>query len=297
MIQSIITTLSTLYAGISFISLSISGIVGIFIFNKLRKFSGYTTLICVIQSLFLTLVIYTILQFASPAQEIQKQQDADKMLIVGTSADFPPFSMIKDGTITGFDIDIISLIAEKLHKKIEIKDMPFTALIPQIQLGKIQVIAAGMTATPEREKRVLFTQPYLTGDPLIVITQANNPITSLLDLHDKEVVVNEGYTADTYMSAQEGPKLIRLKSPAEAFLAIKTGRSFAFVTSAISVKPFFDQHGNKEFSIYTIPAAEESTSLAISMKYPELLMPIQDILDEMKEDGTIEKLKQKWNLV
>lgn len=297
MIQTITSTLSTLFAGVNITFLIIVCIVGIFVFNKIRKYSASSTVICTIQTVFISLVIYTILQFTSPAKDIQQQEAAGKTLIVGTSADFPPFSTIKDGKIVGFDIDIAKMVAAKLGKELTLKDMPFTALIPQIQLGKIQLIAAGMTATPQRAKRVFFTHPYLTGDPLIVITLADNKVDNLDTLNDKEIIVNEGYTADIYMSSKEGPILRRLKSPAQAFLAIKSGRAFAFVTAQATVKPFFDRHGKKDFSIYTIPDKDESISLAISMKYPELQVPVQDALDEMEKDGTIENLKKKWKLV
>jgi arginine/lysine/histidine transporter system substrate-binding protein len=297
MIQSLISFLTELFSTVHITSLIIASIVGIFTFNKIRKFSNASNLIKVIQSIFIVLVIYTILQFTSPAKEIQQQQEATKILTVGTTADFPPFATIHDGNIAGFDIDIAKTVAAKLGKELELKDMPFTALIPQIQLGKIQLIAAGMTATPERAKRVFFTEPYFTGDPLIVITLAKNKIEDLDDLLGKEVIVNDGYTADIYMSDKEGPILRRLKSPAEAFLAIKTERAFAFVTAQATVQPFFERYGKKDFSIFTIPDTDENISLAISMRYPELQVPIQQALDEMKEDGTIDALKKKWKLI
>ncbi len=297
MIQTITSTLSALFAGVNITSLIIASIVGIFVFNKIRKYSNSSSLICGIQTVFISLVIYTVLQFASPAKEIQKKQEADKTLIVGTSADFPPFATIKESKIVGFDIDIAKTVAAKLGKVMVLKDMPFTALISQIQLGKIQIIAAGMTATPQRAKRVLFTEPYLTGDSLIIITLAKNKVDNLDALNGKEVIVNDGYTADTYMASIEGPILRRLKSPAQAFLAIKSGRAFAFVTAQTTVKPFFDKYGKKEFNIYPIANTDDTYSIAISMKYPELQLPIQRALDEMEKDGTIENLKKKWKLV
>src|SRR5690606_5895383 len=82
---------------------------------------------------------------------------------VVTSADFKPMAFIDGDDIVGFDIDVVKEIARRLNKQIEIQDMPFELLIPQIQLGSIQLIAAGMTVTPERSERVFFTEPYLTG--------------------------------------------------------------------------------------------------------------------------------------
>lgn len=221
----------------------------------------------------------------------------DTSLIVGTNAEYYPFSFIDNDAIAGFDIDIIKEVARRLGKDIEFKDMPFDALLPKIQFGAIQVIAAGITATPEKAKKVLFTKPHLTGDPLIVISLAKNPaITGLTDLDEKEVVVNEGYTADLYMSTISGPKIKRLATPAEAFLALNSGNAYAFVAAKSSVQPYFDKYGVKEFNIFTLDGVQDNYSFAISKKYPDLLSSIQKELDEMEQDGTIAALAQKWKL-
>src|SRR5579863_3065814 len=153
-------------------------------------------------------------------------------VIVGTNAEFQPFSFKQDDVITGFDIDVIAEVLKRLDKKMVLKDMPFDALIPEIQLGNIHVIAAGITPTPERAQRALFTKPHLTGGKLIIVSlKKNPPVADVHDLQGKEVVVNEGYTADSYMSAQPGVFLSRLSSSSVStgILALKSDRAYAFV--------------------------------------------------------------------
>jgi len=232
-------------------------------------------------------------------QNKQTPQTITDTLIVGTNAEFPPFSFMENNKIVGFDIDIITQIAEQLGKKIIIKDMPFDALIPEIQLGNIQVIAAGMSPTLERAKRVFFTEPHLTNNPLVIITLASNPpIKKIEDLTGKEVAVNEGYVSDMYMSTIAGPIIRRLSSAsiADGILALQSSRAYAFVTAQISVKLFFKKYGAKKFQITPIPETDESDALAVSKKYPELFDRIQTILHDMKQDGTLQTIKQKWEL-
>jgi len=221
----------------------------------------------------------------------------ENLLIVGTNAEYAPFSFIENNKIVGFDIDIITEVAHRLGKKIEIKDMPFDALLPKLQFGDIQIIAAGITATPEKAKKVLFTKPHLSGDQLIAITLATNPpIQNLKDLDGKEVVVNEGYTADLYMSTVSGPIIKRLASPAEGFLALNHGNAYAFVAAKSSVQPYFEKYGTKSFNIFLIDGVHDNYSFAISKQYPELLPAVQQAVDAMEQDGTIAAFKQKWNL-
>jgi len=251
------------------------------------------------RSILIALSLMTLTIWYTKQKKLTPQTITDT-LIVGTNAEFPPFSFMENNKIVGFDIDIITQIAERFGKKITIKEMPFDALIPEVQLGNIQIIAAGISPTLERAKRVFFTKPYLTNNPLVIITLSSNPpIKGIEDLAGKEVAVNEGYVSDMYMSTITGPIVIRLSSASivDGILALQSGRAYAFVTAQASVKPFFKKYGTKKFQVVPIPETDESYALAVSKKYPELFSHIQTILDNMKQDGTLQTIKQKWELV
>ena len=99
---------------------------------------------------------------ASTATTDKLQEIKDKgKLVMGTSADYPPYEwhLIKDGKdeIIGFDIDIAQAIADELGVELEVKDMAFDGLIPALSTGKIDMIIAGMNATEERKQSVDFT--------------------------------------------------------------------------------------------------------------------------------------------
>ncbi|HSW73624.1 MAG TPA: transporter substrate-binding domain-containing protein [Candidatus Limnocylindria bacterium] len=218
-------------------------------------------------------------------------------LLVDTNAEYPPFSFLDNDTIVGFDIDLANEVGKRLGKTVKITDMPFDSLLPKLQLGDLNIIAAGLTATPERAEKVLFTKPYLEGDPLIVIVGSKNPaITGIADLHGKDIVVNEGYTADLQLSKIEGLSLKRLATPAEAFMALQSGQVYAFVAARSTVQPYFQEHTYEEFNITPLEGMSDHYSLAVSKKYPELLPVIQEALDALEKDGTLAALKQKWGL-
>ena len=217
-------------------------------------------------------------------------------LIVGINTDYAPFSFIENDTISGFDIDLVREIADRLGKTIELRDMPFDSLIPALQIGSVHFIASGITPTKERASRVLFTKPYLTGDPLLLISTTKNTLTSLDQLKDKKVAVNEGYTADYYMAKVQGPELIRFATPFESFMALNSERVDALVMAQHSAKKFIEQLGAHKFVVTPIPDTTDEYALAISKRHPELLEPIQKALDDMQKDGTFEQLKKKWKL-
>ncbi len=90
-----------------------------------------------------------------------KKSELNNDLVVGISADFPPFSFIEDGAYVGFDIDLTMLIAKELKKYVTFKNMPFLSLLSALQLQQITMVIGGMTATPERRQKVLFSENYI----------------------------------------------------------------------------------------------------------------------------------------
>lgn len=217
-------------------------------------------------------------------------------IIVGISADFPPFTYMQEGEVVGLDIDLMREIGKRLHKEIVFTDMPFGTLLPSLQMGTIEVIAGGLTATPERAKHVLFTDPYLERDALLVVSLSSAPIKSLDELKGKEIVVNAGYTADLYISALPEIAIVRLKSPAEAILALRSGRVAAFVSAYNAVKPFFDQYEADAFHGFIIPDTTENASLAIAPQCPDLQVELQNVILGMKADGSLQTLLAKWGV-
>jgi polar amino acid transport system substrate-binding protein len=257
-----------------------------------------------LQFLLVMLIVGGIAYWVSCRKEPTRALNGTSLLIVGTNAEYPPFTFRDNGEIVGFDIDIVQEVARRLGKSVELKDMSFSMLLPKLQSGSLQLVAAGVSPSPERESQVLFTKPYLKDDPLVVITRADHkPLTSIADLKGQEVVVNDGFTADLYVSQFEGPIIKRLPTVSDAFLALTNKRADAFVSAQAAIAPFFQIHDRTQFTIATLPEvsdsplkASDSYVLMISRKYPELLSQVQETLDTMEKDGTIAKIKQKWNL-
>ena len=77
-------------------------------------------------------------------------EDSENKIIVGTSADYPPFEYVENGKIVGFDIELITSLLEALDYTVEVQDIGFDSLVPSLVTGKIDVIAAAMTITPSR---------------------------------------------------------------------------------------------------------------------------------------------------
>jgi len=225
---------------------------------------------------------------------------AQEFLIVGTSADYPPYAQIdlETGLIVGFEIDIISEVARRLDKKIIVKDMPFNSLIIELMSGQIDVIAAALSPTPERAKAILFSTPYLNDDALIVVSKkTNSALQDISDLYGKTVAVNTGYTSDIFLSQYPKIQLTRLKSPSDCLMALQSNSVEAFVTATSSFHIFLGQQEqihNYQFS--TLPLSADVYAFAYEKNNSKLQKEIDPVLATMLKDGTIENIKKIWGL-
>ncbi len=225
-------------------------------------------------------------------------QLAKNVLVVGTSDDYPPYTFSQNGKVVGFDIDLVNEIARRMTCQLELKVMSFDILLLELQRGTIQVIAAGLTPTQERALRVSFSSPYITADPLLAVTRATDPVVcDLAAMQGKIVVVNEGYTADFYMSAQSGIVLEKRETVAEALLALERYKADVYVVAQSAYQPFLKTKGHDQFKSHPLADITEKYALAVSKKYPELFEKIEATLAELHEDGTLDDLKRKWGLV
>ena len=247
---------------------------------------------------FILVLLCAFCSFFSNHQKTDNAYDGNA-ITVGTNSEFPPFSFKSNGKLVGFDIDIANEVCRRLHKNVHFKDMPFDALLPDLLFGNIDFIAAGMSYTAERAERVSFTKPYLTDDPLMVLmltSSAPHRYITIDDLFGKTVVVNEGYTADLYLSGKPGIHLLRLAAPSDAFLALKNGRADAFITAESTVKSFLKTQDPSQFQSDAIDGMTETCAIVVSKKNPQLLIEIQSVLDSMAKDGALDQIKTKWKL-
>ena len=94
---------------------------------------------------------------------------ASKVVKLGTNAAFPPFEYVEGKNIVGFDITMGQKIAKNAGLKLEVVDMAFDSLIPALQSGTIDFIAAGMSVNEERKKNVDFSETYFESEQVIIV--------------------------------------------------------------------------------------------------------------------------------
>ncbi|WP_177162074.1 basic amino acid ABC transporter substrate-binding protein [uncultured Fusobacterium sp.] len=216
-------------------------------------------------------------------------------LYVGTNAEFYPFEYLEDGKIVGFDAELIEAIGKKLNKEIIWKNMAFDGLLPALQSKKIDVIIAGMTATPERKKFVNFSDPYFVSNQMIIINttdEKSKDITSYESLPNHSVGVVLGYTGDVAVSKLENIDVQRFNGASEAIMSLISKKVQAVVIDSEPAKNYVKN--NKGLKLISTDIAKEEYSIAVSKENKKLAEDINSAYKELVNDGTFEKLITKY---
>lgn len=219
-------------------------------------------------------------------------KEKEKVYIIGTNAEYPPFEYMENGKISGLDAEIIEKISQKTGIKYKWSNMNFDGLIPALQTKKLDVIIAGMSATPEREKAVDFSTPYLVSNATI-ITNKINPIKNMENLSGKSYGVELGTTKEAAARKIEGAKVIPFSSTTGALVALKSGKIDGMVLDESVAKKFVE---NNDDLILVGSLAGEPKAIAFNKDEKELKDTFNKAIEELLKDGTVEELKEKYGL-
>ncbi len=217
----------------------------------------------------------------------------DNVLTMGTNAAFPPYEFVDDdGNIVGIDAEIAAAIAEKLGMELEIKDMEFDSLITACAGGSVDVVLAGMTVTDERKESVNFSDSYATGIQVIIVKE-DSEIATVDDLEGKTIGVQAGTTGDIYCTDDYGQDYVKqYNNGALAVAALNNDQVDCVIIDNEPAKNFVA--ANEGLKILDTEYVTEDYAIAIAKENTELLEKINTAMAELKADGTIDKIVNKY---
>jgi len=225
-----------------------------------------------------------------------------ELFIVGTTANFWPFSFRKEGKIVGFDIDVVKEVVKRLNKMMLVRDVPFSSLIPQLELGTLDLVAAGMAATPEREARVNFSIPYVGNNPLVMVTHQSDqrPVKSVDDLRGRTIYVTPG-NALNYVTKLNLDATIKPLGQEFDSLNVDTMSTLdimdnddVVITELFSLDSQIVKKWN--LSVVELPNTNEQTAIVVAKNSRILLSEINRALESMEHDGTLDRLRMEWSI-
>ena len=214
-------------------------------------------------------------------------------LIMSTNAAFPPYEMTTDsGEFEGIDIETAQAIADKLGLELQIDDMDFDAALLAVQQGKSDMVMAGVTVTDERQNVMDFTDSYATGIQSIIVKE-DSDIASVDDLAGKKIGTQRGTTGYLYCSDDFGDEnVVAYDDGLTAVQMLNNGQVDCVVIDNAPAKEFVA--ANPGLKLLDTAYVEESYAIGVGKGNTELKDAINTALEELKADGTLQAIVDKY---
>ena len=221
------------------------------------------------------------------------------VVIVGTNPTFEPFEyQDESGNMTGFDLDLMAAIGEDQGFDVEFKSLEFDALVGAITTGNIDVVASGMSITPERLKSVAFADPYMDAS-LGIMVAADSDIASKEDLAGKALGAQIGTTGADEVNAMKDDGTIAdakiLDNYNTCIQELLNGGIDAIIIDIPVAQAFMAKQGDK-VKLVGEPYVADYYGLAVKKDNTELQEKLNKGLANLIENGKFEELCKKYEL-
>jgi polar amino acid transport system substrate-binding protein len=237
--------------------------------------------------------------FAATAQADQLDDIKKKGEIVfGVLGTDEPNSFVDPKTreIVGYEVDIANAIAKKIGVKPVFKQLAVAARIPELQQGRVDILAASLTHNKEREAQIDFSlTTFVTGQKVLVKTASG--IKDVPDLAGKKVLTVKGGTQEPNIrKAVPNVEVVTFETTQQAFLALQQGKGVGYVNDEASLVNDYAKLGAAKKDYALLPTSISVEPLALGLKKGEkgVKSVVDGVLRELEASGEANKLFVKW---
>jgi His/Glu/Gln/Arg/opine family amino acid ABC transporter permease subunit len=224
----------------------------------------------------------------------ENQVKSSGLLRVGTEGVYSPFSYHDPATgeLVGYDVDVAKAVADKLSVKVEFVETPWDSMFAALEANRFDVVANEVTINDERKAKYDLSEPYSVGEGVIVTRADDNSIKSLADLKGK--VAAENATSNwSEIARKAGARVEAVEGFTQAIKLLNQGRVDVVVNDSIAVYAYLAETDDKTVKIAG-NVGEKSEQGFAARKNSGLLPDLNKALDELRDDGTLAEISQKY---
>lgn len=223
-------------------------------------------------------------------------------LVVGLDDTFAPMGFRdSNGDIVGFDVDLANEVGKKLDIDVEFQAIDWALKETELKSGNIDVIWNGYTITDERKKQVDFSSSYLENSQIIIVLEESE-IQTKEDLNGKVVAAQQSSSAVDAINADESnivdsfanQEVVLYPSNNDVFNDLASGRSEAIVVDETLGRYYMKQNADVSYRVLDDNFGEEEYAVGMRKEDDQLAESIDKALEELKSDGTFDKIYEKW---
>ncbi|UFJ42485.1 transporter substrate-binding domain-containing protein [Brevibacillus humidisoli] len=227
-------------------------------------------------------------------KEVSRADNQQVIRIAGDN-NFPPFEYIGEaGSYTGFNIDVLNAVSIETGLKIEYVPMSWNQALSALRNGIVDAVQ-GMKYSRSRDVTYDFSKPYFISSQGIFVLKNNMFIHHIRDLEGRRVALQKGDIANDLLSQLERTEFVATESQEEAIQLLLNGQVDAFVGNRITGQ-YFIQRKNQQSLIKIVgePINPTDYGVAVMPHNRELLSMINQGIEQIKRNGTYEKIERKW---
>lgn len=232
---------------------------------------------------------------AQAGQQLQQIQDS-KVLKVGLEGTYPPFSYVDDsGKLTGFEVELAQALAKALGVKAELQPTKWDGILAALESKRLDVVINQVTISDERKKKYDFSVPYTVSGIQALTLKANAAtITKPADLAGKKVGVGLGTNYEQWVKQNVPQADVRTyEDDPTKFQDLMNKRIDAILVDRLAALDTVKKT-NDRLAVAGEAFSRQEAGVAVRKGEPELLKAIDDALAELRKDGTLAQLSQKW---
>jgi polar amino acid transport system substrate-binding protein len=242
-------------------------------------------------------LLSVVLAIASTAVDAQSVNDIVKRgkVRIGVNSGAPPFSVVDPkGNPVGYDVDVANLIGKYLGVPVEITPYTTPARIPALEAGKVDLVIATLSPTPERARAVMFTMPYSTFQ-LVVIAPKKSSIKSLAELSGKKVGVSRGTPQEVALtrSAPKDTQYARFDDDSTTMQSLVSHQVDAIAIPETVFKEVLKAQPQSDLEV-KFTFFNQFMSMAVRQDAFELRQWLNTTLSYIKVNGELDDIAKKW---
>ena len=226
------------------------------------------------------------------------ETDSKTTFTVGFDQDFPPMGFVgEDGEVTGFDLELSTEVAKRIGKEVKYQPIAWDAKDMELTSGTIDCIWNGFSIQG-REDKYTWSKPYMKNDQVFVV-KSDSSIESLEDLAGKTVEVQVDSSAEAALKentelADTFGKLQTVADYNTGFMDLEMGGVDAIAMDSVVANYQITKRGGNGFTVLDTPLSSEEYGIGFKLGNEALRDEVQKALDEMKADGTMKTISEKW---
>lgn len=217
------------------------------------------------------------------------------VIVVGTEGTYRPFSFHEDGTgdLTGYDVEVIEAVAEKLGVEVRFEETQWDAIFAGLEAGRFAVIANQVSINETRLESYEFSEPYTVSPGVIVVREGDTSIGSFADLEGKTTA--QSLTSNWYALAQEnGASVEAVEGWAQAIALLLQGRVDATVNDRLTFLDYVQQNPGAAIEVAAETGDPSLQAFAFAKGNTGLRDAVDEALAELRADGTLAAISEAY---